>query len=162
LARKDTKVVVRQTLAGMNYGMIDDATLLPRPDYWNSWLWKQLMGSKVYQVSVAGNDASHLRAYAHSSITSKTRETTVLLINIDPEKTVSVNLKGLPDSGRRVFAVTTPDIFGQHLMVNGRELSLGASGEIPELGSFGSSESQGTKLFIHPLSYTFVQLIERQ
>ena len=33
LARRDQQVSVRQTLSGSHYGLIDDATLDPRPDY---------------------------------------------------------------------------------------------------------------------------------
>ncbi|HZA50081.1 MAG TPA: hypothetical protein VE549_05020, partial [Myxococcaceae bacterium] len=44
LARRGHRVVVRQTLIGSDYGLLDDRTLEPRPDYWASVLWKRVMG----------------------------------------------------------------------------------------------------------------------
>ncbi|NHN36943.1 glycoside hydrolase [Pseudomaricurvus alcaniphilus] len=56
------KVMVRQSLIGGDYGMINRLTLKPRPDYWVSWLWGQLMGEAVYGVS---NSHPDLRVYCH-------------------------------------------------------------------------------------------------
>src|SRR5919201_613535 len=47
LARRGQRVVFRQTLVGSDYGLLDDQTLDPRPDYWASILWKRVMGTKV-------------------------------------------------------------------------------------------------------------------
>ena len=55
LARRGEPVVVRQTLSGADYGLIDDATLTPRPDYWTSVLWRRLMGTGVLAVAPPGD-----------------------------------------------------------------------------------------------------------
>jgi heparanase 1 len=44
LARHGLGVFVRQTLSGSDYGLIDDRTLKPNPDYWAALLWHRLMG----------------------------------------------------------------------------------------------------------------------
>ena len=64
LARRGHAVVVRQTLSGSDYGLIDDASLEPNPSYWASWLWRRLMGTEVL---AAGTDTvtASLRVYAH-------------------------------------------------------------------------------------------------
>ena len=67
LAASGVEAVFRQTLAGMNYGMMDPDTLELNPDYWNSLLWKELMGTDVYRVSLSGGDVSRVRVYAHSA-----------------------------------------------------------------------------------------------
>ena len=61
-ARSGVEVVVRQTLSGSNYGLIDDKTLVPRPDYWNSWLWKRLMGQEVFAFHLVTNPVRRLRS----------------------------------------------------------------------------------------------------
>lgn len=76
-ARLGQKVMIRQSLIGGEYGMVDRLTLKPRPDYWLSWLWKQLMGIEVFAV-----DNSHhmLRAYCHNAAHREGK--TLCLINL--------------------------------------------------------------------------------
>src|SRR5262249_38008899 len=64
IARRGQRVVVRQTLSGSDYGLVDDRTLRPNPSYWASWLWHQLMGRRVLAVT-ASPAAPALRTYAH-------------------------------------------------------------------------------------------------
>jgi len=158
MATKDTQVVVRQTLSGLDYGMIDDGNLAPRPDYWNSLLWKRLMGTKVFQVKVTGENATRLRAYAQSSPTAD-GTVTVLLINIDPQKNASVHLNGLANQAARIYEITSPDIFGQGVQINGQKVEIGPDGQLPDLVDMGRSMPAGSGIIIHPLSYTFIQLL---
>jgi len=44
LARKNFFGYCRQTLIGGNYGLIDKDTLQPNNDFFNYYLWKNLMG----------------------------------------------------------------------------------------------------------------------
>ncbi len=44
LARQHVQVVMHNTLAASDYGLIDDVTLMPRPDYWTALLWHKTMG----------------------------------------------------------------------------------------------------------------------
>jgi heparanase 1 len=67
LARESVSRVFRQTLVGSDYGLLDQATFAPRPDYYASFLWKKLMGRVVFsQPRVEGRDG-RVRAYCHSS-----------------------------------------------------------------------------------------------
>ncbi|MCB1316983.1 MAG: hypothetical protein KDK27_13555 [Leptospiraceae bacterium] len=59
LARNGHDVVVRQTLSGMTYGMIADAELYPRTDYWNTVLWKRLMGTRALHVDTTAATPSN-------------------------------------------------------------------------------------------------------
>ncbi|MBX2858219.1 MAG: glycoside hydrolase [Cellvibrionaceae bacterium] len=56
------KIMVRQSLIGGDYGMIDRLSLKPRPDFWLSWLWVKLMGQDVFQVH---SSQDKVRAYCH-------------------------------------------------------------------------------------------------
>ena len=42
----------RQTLAGADYGLLDEETLEPTPDYWASLLWRRCMGTAVHDTMV--------------------------------------------------------------------------------------------------------------
>uniref|UniRef100_A0A7S3C5L5 Uncharacterized protein n=1 Tax=Haptolina ericina TaxID=156174 RepID=A0A7S3C5L5_9EUKA len=66
LATQGHAVQCRQTLAGADYGLIDDATLEPTPDYWASVLWRRLMGTAVFRAHADGAPPT-LRVYAHRS-----------------------------------------------------------------------------------------------
>ena len=83
------KVMVRQSLIGGDYSLVDRLTLKPKPDYWVSWLWGQLMGTHVYHVP---NSDNYLRIYCHSSVRqpdqdhSKTHKT-LLIINMSSKTT---------------------------------------------------------------------------
>lgn len=154
LAQHNHQVVVRQTLTGMNYGMISDTTLALRPDYWNSLLWKRLMGSEVYAVQVQDETGGKLRAYAHST-PGGDGGITLLLINLDPQRSAQVSLPALGESAQ-VYAFTSPDIFSQTVLLNGQALALTPQGALPEIT--GQPFDPASGLTIHPLSYTFVIL----
>ncbi len=73
LARRNHQVVVRQTLVGSDYGLLDPETLRPRPDYHASLLWKQHInvGSKAAQVTVEGVAGSELTVVSAARLDSE-------------------------------------------------------------------------------------------
>jgi heparanase 1 len=91
LARRGHPVSVRQTLSGSDYGMLDDETLEPRPDYWASLLWRRTMGTSVLD---AASDDPLLRAWAHCSVHGG-GAVSVLLLNLHPTESVHAALSGL-------------------------------------------------------------------
>lgn len=76
-ARLGQKVMIRQSLIGGEYGLIDRLTLKPRPDYWLSWLWKQLMGEQVFDVP---SPHHMLRCYCHNTPGGNGK--TLMLVNL--------------------------------------------------------------------------------
>ena len=149
LAVHEHDVVVRQTLAGSNYQLITADTLDPLPDYWASLLWKKLMGTGVLSARVEGS--KRVRAYAHR--TPDGRGVTVLVVNLDPERVVQVS--GLDRPGvAEVYAVTSGDLFGTEVLLNGRPLAM-TGDTLPELAG-APRPSAADVLAVNPLSYTFV------
>lgn len=63
LAQKGVQVVAHNTLAASDYGLIDQDTHDPRPNYWAAVLWKRTMGTTV--LAAPPSPAPHLRLYAH-------------------------------------------------------------------------------------------------
>jgi hypothetical protein len=146
-------VVVRQTLAGSDYGMIEPETLAPRPDYWNSVLWKRLMGREVYAAEVTGDRSGRLRAYTHAT-PGPAGSVTVLLINLDPERAAAVSLPQFDGKPYALFRLDAPDLYGRDLRLNGETLRLSEDGALPQLD--GAEPTPGpAQVILAPLTYAF-------
>ena len=57
--------VIRQSLYGGYYGMIDSETHEPLPDYWTSLLFKKLVGNVSMEVHTNTNDLLVVHAYCN-------------------------------------------------------------------------------------------------
>lgn len=134
LARAGQPVVIRQTLSGSNYGLIDEATLSPNPDYFASLLWRRLMGTEVLAVAV---DDPLLRAYAHCTRASApgcaAGAVTVLLINLDGDREAEVDLAGLGVGDAEWYQVTAAELSSRKVRLNGDELAVAEDGSPPAL-----------------------------
>jgi heparanase 1 len=129
MAQRGHQVVVRQTLSGSNYGLIDDETLDPRPDYWASVLWRQLMDVRALGV-IRDDVAPLVRAYAHCT-RDRPGAVTVLAINLDPERSVRVEVDGL-GAQKELHLLTADALDSVDLMLNGTVLR-DTDGELPDL-----------------------------
>jgi heparanase 1 len=148
LALEDVDVQVRQTLVGMDYGLVDDRTLTPRPDYWVSLAWKRCMGEVVREAHVEGG-GGRLRAYAHDAPTSG--EVGIVLLNLDPTRPLRVEL----DGPARALRFESPDLYGQELRCEGRALRWAPGEGTPRLPDFGAVPA-GAGVELPPLGIAFV------
>lgn len=153
LARSGHQVVVRQTLTGMNYGMLDD-DLNPRPDYWNSILWKRLMGQDVYAAEVSGDQKELLRAYAHTTPGRSKPSVTVFVINLDRQRIARVSIPQFSERHYGVYSISAPDVLGGQVFLNGTILQK-VSG-LPELRADWREPVAIPIIELAPLSYAFV------
>ncbi|MES1148408.1 MAG: hypothetical protein ABUL53_04435, partial [Bradyrhizobium guangdongense] len=62
LARSGVQIVMHNTLAASDYGLLDETDFHPRPNYWGALLWHRLMGTTVLDV---GSSTADLHLYAH-------------------------------------------------------------------------------------------------
>ncbi len=158
LAAGGHDVVIRQTLSGLDYGMIETGSLEPRPDYWNSLLWRRLMGRDVYaaegHAENTGDDAGKLRIYAHSG-TAGDGSIAVLLINLDHGRSARVELPDFSGRSQELYQVRTPDVLGREVLLNGRKLKVGTGPALPEIRGWPDAADDAA-LEVRPLSYTFV------
>jgi len=142
-------VTVRQTLSGSNYGLINDETLTPHPDYWASVLWRRLMGQRVLGVTRTEVDES-VRLYAHCAY-QRPGAVAVLAINLDPDNGVRLDIDGL-GGPKELYLLTASSIDSAEIMLNGTVL-LDDDGDLPEL----SPERIGTRpADLPPRSIAFV------
>jgi hypothetical protein len=120
LARRGQQVSVRQTLSGSNYGLIDDVTLDPRPDYWASVLWRRLMGQGVLDVGRKAVD-DYVRVYAHCTY-QRPGAVTLLAINLDADHSVRIEADGMSNRSKELYLLTSDALDSADLMLNGTVL----------------------------------------
>lgn len=124
LAKKGIKVIMHNTLAASEYSLIDQDTHLPKPNYWAALLWSKLMGTEVYDAG-AGKPGVYL--FAHNL---KGHKGGIALLAINTNKdSVSVHIPSDADQ----YTLTSPDLQGTTVILNGHELQLDAHDELPEI-----------------------------
>ena len=148
MAQRGVDVVMHNTLDASDYGLLDENTLAPRPDYWAALLWRKLMGTTVLNpgaFSVAG-----LHVYAHCQ-RDKPGGVTVLVINANRTAAQSLDV---PMAAER-YTITAGNLLSKQVQLNGNELSLGADDALPPMT--GIPTQSGTLAFA-PASITFLAL----
>ena len=126
LARKNVQVVAHNTLAASDYGLIDEGTLTPRPDYWAALLWHRTMGRVVLD---AGASASpNLHGYAQC-MKGHPGGVTLLFLNLSRTSSQTITL---PMASAR-YVMSSADLMSHTVQLNGRNLALTSAGDLPEL-----------------------------
>ena len=149
LAEHGLAVFVRQTLSGSDYGLIDDATLQPNPDYWAALLWHRLMGTSILAPRIDHAPAT-LRVYG--ACTRGHAGTTLLALNLDTRHQLTLSLpRG--SSPAQVYLVTAPTLLGRQVRLNGHALQTARSGAVPVMA--GKLVS-GTPVRLPAASYAFI------
>jgi hypothetical protein len=146
LAKRGVQVVAHNTLAASDYGLIDEATLTPRPNYWSALLWHNLMGTTVLDAGTSAVPEVHL--YGHC-LRGRPGGVAVLAINADRE--ASHDLATAAASER--YTLTAKDLVGTSVELNGSELKLGGGDALPKMT--GIAASAGV-VKLAPASITFL------
>jgi len=146
LAKADVQVVMHNTLAASDYGLLDERTHLPRPNYWAALLWRRLMGTTVLDAGIAQQPGFHV--YAHCA---RDMPDGVALLVINNDRRTQRRLTLSAASQRYTMASATPA--DGTIQLNGSTLALGASDEIPILK--GEAAAAGTITFA-PATITFL------
>jgi heparanase 1 len=162
VARLGQPVMVRQTLSGSNYGLIDDTTLTPRPDFWTAVLWRRLMGTSVLAVT-ATTPGALLRTYAHCTRAGAPGyakgAVTLVVLNLDQITAVSIPIAtGMGDEAD-VYELSSQDVSTSSVMLNGTVLTAAADGSLPALNPSVVRRSGGTlNAVFGPAMYGYVVL----
>jgi len=70
LAKAGVQVVMHTRLSASDYGLLDENTLAPRPNYWGALLWRQLMGKRRARSGVPIHTGLHVYAHCSSGLSS--------------------------------------------------------------------------------------------
>ena len=151
LARSDVKVIFHNALAASDYGLLDQDTFSPRPNYWAALLWRTLMGAQVLD---AGRSSPDLKLYAHC-LPGHPGGVTILAINNSRIRPASIEL---PLASQR-YTLTSRKLDSTSVELNGNELKLDADDELP---SFRGDEVKKGNVDLPPASITFLAVPEAE
>lgn len=148
LAKEGVQVVMHNTLAASDYGMLDEKTLEPRPKYWGALLWRRLMGTTVLDAGVP--IAMGLHIYAHC-LRDTPGGVSLLVINNDRNAPRALSL---PTTSMR-YTLDAVELSAPEVRLNGRALKLGAGDRLPPMQ--GVPAEAGISTFA-PATITFLAM----
>jgi heparanase 1 len=146
LAKFGVRVQMHNTLTSSDYGLLDEKTYEPRPNYWAALLWRKLMGTTVLDTGLSPAPSLHL--YAHC-LRGKPGGVALLAINVDKAGSHSIEIP----IGAELYTLTSQDLLAKTVELNGSELKLGSGDALPQLK--GTKTGAGTVKFA-PASITFL------
>jgi hypothetical protein len=123
LAKQGVQVVMHNTLAASDYGLLDQKTLKPRPNYWGALLWRRLMGTTVLDSGVEIAEGRHVYAHCLRGVPGGV---TLLVINNSQTKTVVE----MPLESKR-YTLSAEPLQNGDVDLNGVTLKVDASGDLP-------------------------------
>jgi hypothetical protein len=126
LAKLGVQIQMHNTLAASDYGLLDEKTYEPRPNYWAALLWRKLMGTTVLEPGPSPTSNLHLYAQC---LRNHPGGVALLVINADQNMPQSF---GVPTASER-YTLTAEDLQDRSVKLNGVELQLGAGDTLPEL-----------------------------
>lgn len=159
LARRG-QPMIRQTLVGSHYGLMDPETLEPWPDYWAALAYRRLMTGRVLEVRRSSANP-YLRSYASCTPPSsghRPGSVTLLLINLDESLPARFRL----DTPIAMYHFTAPSLQSVEVSLNGHKLAPTGSGatllgwEEPDRARFRAlAIREGERAELAPRSYAF-------
>lgn len=126
LARAGVQVVMHNTLAASDYGLLDEGTFRPRPSYWAALHWHRLMGTIVLDADAAAAPDLHLYAHCHPGMRGA-----VSVLAINASRRASHALTFSSPAERYTFDAAR--LQSASVRLNGKTLSLNAGNELPRL-----------------------------
>ena len=148
LAGRGVKVIMHNTLAASDYGLLDPNTFEPRPNYWATLLWRKLMGTTVLDPQVSAGPNIYLYAQC---LQERQGGVTLLIINADRRRSFELNL---PTSGER-YALTAQNLEDTTVELNGKPLRLTSSGDLPQ---FKGEPVKAGRMSFAPASITYLSI----
>jgi hypothetical protein len=146
LAAAGVQVAMHNTLAASDYGLLDERTLAPRPNYWGALLWRKLMGRVVLDSGVPHQAGLHVYAHCQGGTRGGV---VVLIINSDAQATRTLTL---PSASER-YTLDAADLRGGTVRLNGQTLQLTARDDLPPIT--GEQTPSGAQTFA-PLTISFL------
>jgi hypothetical protein len=131
-----------------DYGLLDENTLTPRPNYWASVLWRKFMGTTVLNPGPSPAPGLHLYAQC---LRGQPGGVALLVINTD--RTAAPEL-AIPLLSNR-YTLTAKNLLDNTVQLNGSELKLDAEGELPPVT--GAPTNSGRVVF-SAASITFLAI----
>ncbi len=149
LAKMGVQVVMHNTLDASDYGLIDEETLEPRPNYWAALLWRRLMGTTVLDAGVSPATGVHL--FAHC-LAERAGGVALLAVNADRDASHGITLSV---GGERYTLTSSAGLLSRSVELNGSRLVVARDGAVP--ATRGTRVDAGP-VALPPASITFLAL----
>jgi heparanase 1 len=171
-------VYCRQSLLGGHYELISHETMVPNPDYWVAYLWKNLVGTKAVGpiISPGRRDSPELSSYYTFGCCEKPGMDTVLIhsfcaksnnnsgdvvfvvINISKSRGINLNITmGLNRTEYNLQPESAKEgMRSRGVSLNGRAMSIGSDGSLPNVHKRGVARVRGDLTHVPPISIAFV------
>jgi hypothetical protein len=117
---------MHNTLDSSDYGLLDENTFEPRPNYWAALLWKRVMGSRVLDAGLPIAKGLHVYAQCLRGVPGRVA---LLVINNDRSRTTSIALPGTVDR----YTLSAQPLTSAQVLLNGGPLTLRAGNAMPSL-----------------------------
>jgi hypothetical protein len=143
LAKQGVSAIFHNTLSAGEYGLIDERTLKPLPNYWAALLWHRMMGTTVLD---AGAIKPGLHVYAHC-LRDHPGGVSVLAINL---QRVAADID--VSAPAEVYGLTASSLQSETVLLNGKPLAVGPGNTPPSLQPKHSSEH----VTLAPTSIAFI------
>jgi Glycosyl hydrolase family 79, N-terminal domain len=148
LAKAGVQIVMHNTLAASDYGLLDEKTLAPRPNYWGALLWRRLMGTTVLDAAVPIQAGLHVYAHCQRGTSDGV---SLLVINADRGAAGALRLAAASER----YTLDAATLGDRTLRLNGHALKLGATDDLPDIT--GVPVPAGTLTFA-PATITFLAI----
>jgi hypothetical protein len=148
LAQRGVKVIMHNTLASSDYGLLEENTFAPRPNYWAALLWRRLMGATVLDPHTS--PIPNVYVYAHC-LRNHAGGVTLLVINADRQQVHEI---ALPSEAER-YTLSAKQLQDTTVQLNGKTLELNRDGDLPQF--LGQSTRAG-RISFAPTSITFLEI----
>jgi hypothetical protein len=146
LAKAGVQVVAHNTLASSDYGLLDEKTLRPRPNYWAALLWRRLMGTTVLDAGM--HRGAHVYAHCRRAVPGA-----VTLLAINTDRTTAAILR-LPLTSER-YSLSADHPQSAEVKLNGTALELGPNDGLPH---FTAVRSPPGSVEVAPATITFLTI----
>jgi hypothetical protein len=146
LARAGVQVVAHNTLASSDYGLLNEKTLRPRPNYWAALLWRRLMGTTVLDAGV--HHGTHVYAHCQRLVPGA-----VTLLAINTDRTTAAILR-LPVTSER-YTLSADHLQSPGVKLNEAALEFGPNDGLPHVA--GVRSPPGSVEFA-PATITFLTI----
>jgi hypothetical protein len=148
LAKAGVQVVMHNTLAASDYGLLDETTFDPRPNYWGALLWRKLMGAIVLDSGVPVEAGLHVYGHCQRGTPGG-----VALLVINTDRIASHPLTLAKPSERYTFDAAS--LSAPIVRLNGATLGLDDKDDLPPIA--GARTAAGALSFA-PATISFLTI----
>lgn len=159
MALRGVTTVLRQTLVGGDYELVDRNTMMPNPSYWLAVAWRQLVAPVVLELANSSLPLPpQLRVSLHCSAAPGVARPIVFVVNFATNLTFLIDVaSSVNASGGELFVhlLTADTLSSRTLLLNGRPLVPGSDGAPPLLQPLAARLA--SPFLMPPGSLAFVQ-----